>query len=95
MRSATKAALVQTAVALLVIVALAWLAHSAPFLGAVEETENIVRHWGALSIVAYPLLVLVATVLFLPGGVLSLGGGFFFGLWWGTFLVLLGHVLGA
>ena len=43
----------------------------------------------------YPLLVMAATVLFLPGGVLSLGGGFFFGLWWGTALVLLGNLLGA
>jgi len=95
MRSATKATLVQTFVAVLVVVALAWLAHSAPFLGAVQETETVVRHWGAFSIIAYPLLVVVATVLFLPGGVLSLGGGFFFGLWWGTLLVLIGNVLGA
>jgi uncharacterized membrane protein YdjX (TVP38/TMEM64 family) len=34
-------------------------------------------------------------VLFLPGGILSLGGGFFFGLWWGTLLVLVGNLLGA
>jgi uncharacterized membrane protein YdjX (TVP38/TMEM64 family) len=34
-------------------------------------------------------------VLFLPGGILSLGGGFFFGLWWGTLLVLIGNLLGA
>jgi uncharacterized membrane protein YdjX (TVP38/TMEM64 family) len=38
---------------------------------------------------------MAATVLFLPGGVLSLGGGFFFGLWWGTVLVLAGNLLGA
>ena len=95
MHPATKATVAQIALALFIVVALVWLAQSAPVLGAVEETENVVRRWGALSIVVYPLLVMAATVLFLPGGVLSLGGGFFFGLWWGTVLVLLGNLLGA
>ena len=95
MHPATNAPVAQIALALFIVVALVWLAQSAPFLGAVEETENVVRRWGALSIVVYPLLVMAATVLFLPGGVLSLGGGFFFGLWWGTVLVLLGNLLGA
>jgi uncharacterized membrane protein YdjX (TVP38/TMEM64 family) len=31
----------------------------------------------------------------LPGGVLSVGAGFFFGLWWGFFIVLLGNSIGA
>ncbi len=95
MRSAWKATLGQALVALLVVGALIYVARSAPFLGAVEETEEVVRGWGALSIVIYPLLVMAATVLFLPGGILSLGGGFFFGLWWGTALVLAGNLLGA
>jgi uncharacterized membrane protein YdjX (TVP38/TMEM64 family) len=95
MRSAAKATVLQAAVALLVVVALVYVARSAPFLGAVEETEDVVRRWGTLSIVIYPLLVMAATVLFLPGGILSLGGGFFFGLWWGTALVLVGNLLGA
>jgi uncharacterized membrane protein YdjX (TVP38/TMEM64 family) len=34
-------------------------------------------------------------VLLLPGGVLSVGGGFFFGLWWGFLIVLLGNVSAA
>lgn len=87
--------MVQAAVALALVVALFLLARSAPFLAAVQDTEDVVQRWGTLSIVIYPLLVLVATVLFLPGGILSLGGGFFFGLWWGTALVLLGNLLGA
>jgi uncharacterized membrane protein YdjX (TVP38/TMEM64 family) len=95
MRSAAKATFVQVAVALLLVAALVWLAQSAPFLGAVETTENVVHRWGALGVAIYPILVAAATVLFLPGGVLSLGGGFFFGLWWGTLLVLVGNLLGA
>ncbi len=95
MGSAFKATLWQALVALLVVGALVYVARSAPFLGAVEGTEDVVREWGAMSIVIYPLMVMAATVLFLPGGILSLGGGFFFGLWWGTLLVLAGNLLGA
>jgi len=95
MKSAAKATVLQAGVALLVVGALIYVARSAPFLGAVEETENVVRRWGTMSIVIYPLLVMAATVLLLPGGILSLGGGFFFGLWWGTLLVLVGNLLGA
>jgi uncharacterized membrane protein YdjX (TVP38/TMEM64 family) len=95
MKSAAKATFLQAVVALLVVGALIYVARSAPFLGAVEETENVVRRWGTMSIVIYPLLVMAATVLLLPGGILSLGGGFFFGLWWGTLLVLVGNLLGA
>ena len=95
MKPAAKATVLQAVVALLVVGALFYVARSAPFLGAVEETENVVRQWGTMSIVIYPLLVMAATVLLLPGGILSLGGGFFFGLWWGTALVLVGNLLGA
>ena len=95
MKSAAKATFWQALVALLVVGALIYVARSAPFLGAVEGTEAVVRRWGWMSVVIYPLLVTAATVLFLPGGILSLGGGFFFGLWWGTLLVLTGNLLGA
>ncbi|MBU3664575.1 MAG: TVP38/TMEM64 family protein [Chthoniobacterales bacterium] len=95
MKPAVRATVLQTLVALAVVAALVWLARSAPFLRVVEDTENVVSRWGALSVLAYPAMVMVATVLFLPGGILSLGGGFFFGLWWGTLLVLAGNLLGA
>ena len=52
-------------------------------------------HLGAWSAVWYPLLYACCNVLLLPGGVLSVGGGFFFGLWWGFFIVLIGNVTGA
>jgi uncharacterized membrane protein YdjX (TVP38/TMEM64 family) len=95
MQNAWRATLGQAVVAVLVIAALFYVARSAPFLGMVEGSENVVREWGTMSVVIYPLMVMAATVLFLPGGILSLGGGFFFGLWWGTALVLVGNLLGA
>src|SRR5207244_11658006 len=32
-------------------------------------------------------------ILLLPGGILAVGGGFFFGLWWGFLIVLVGNIV--
>jgi len=48
--------------------------------------------WGPVAfIVTYNL----ATVLFIPGSVLTLGGGVIFGLWWGSVYVFVAATLGA
>lgn len=48
--------------------------------------------WGPVAfIVTYNL----ATVLFIPGSVLTLGGGVIFGLWWGSIYVFVAATLGA
>src|ERR1700680_2758880 len=52
-------------------------------------------HWGACSALSYPWLYPCSIGLLLPGGVLSIGAGFFFGLWWGFLIALLGNVAGA
>ena len=95
MNSALKATLAQVVMALVVMGVLVWLARTAPFFEDLEDPQGAMDQWGLLSAPVYPLLVVAATVLFLPGGILSLGGGFFFGLWWGTLLVLLGNLIGA
>ena len=61
----------------------------------VAQVQQKVMHLGAWSAVWYPLLYACCNVLLLPGGVLSVGGGFFFGLWWGFLIVLIGNVTGA
>ena len=48
--------------------------------------------WGALL---YPFLFAACNILLLPGGVIAMSGGLFFGLWWGTFLVLVGNTIAA
>jgi uncharacterized membrane protein YdjX (TVP38/TMEM64 family) len=57
--------------------------------------QQRVMLWGAWSAICYPLLYACCNVLLLPGGILSIGGGFFFGLWWGFLIVLVGNVAGA
>ncbi|MGB7892926.1 MAG: TVP38/TMEM64 family protein [Microcoleus sp.] len=48
--------------------------------------------WGPVAFVATYNL---ATVLFVPGSVLTLGGGAIFGLWWGAVYVFAASILGA
>jgi uncharacterized membrane protein YdjX (TVP38/TMEM64 family) len=66
-----------------------------PIADWVAQVQQKVMHLGAWSAVCYPLLYACCNVLLLPGGVLSIGGGFFFGLWWGFLIVLIGNVTGA
>ena len=48
--------------------------------------------WGAIL---YPLLFAIVNILLLPGGVLAIGSGLFFGLWWGWLFNVLGATLAA
>lgn len=48
--------------------------------------------WGPIAFIATYNL---ATVLFVPGSVLTLGGGAIFGWWWGTVYVFAASTLGA
>lgn len=48
--------------------------------------------WGPI---AFILTYNIATVMFVPGSVLTLGGGAIFGWWWGTVYVFAASTLGA
>src|SRR5436309_13952172 len=48
---------------------------------------------GAWAGICYPLLFAASNILLLPGGILAVGSGFFFGLWWGFLLVLAGNII--
>lgn len=66
-----------------------------PVLDYVTQAQRKITEleiWGALL---YPLLFAGCNVLLLPGGVLAIGAGLFFGLWWGALLNILGSTLGA
>lgn len=48
--------------------------------------------WGAI---AFILIYIAATVLFIPGSLLTLGGGAIFGVLWGSVYVFVGAAVGA
>lgn len=82
--------------AVLVIVSgAAALWHLFPLADALGVVQQRVMRWGAWSAICYPILYACCNVLLLPGGILSIGGGFFFGLWWGFLIILLGNLTGA
>lgn len=90
-----RALLVQISGLLIVSLALFFLSRIYPVADLLAEVQARVMHWGAWSAICYPLLYACCNVLLLPGGFLSLGGGFFFGLWWGFLIILVGNVGGA
>src|SRR3954466_4904421 len=64
-----------------------------PVITCVEALQERVASWGAWGAVCYPLLFAACNILLLPGGILAVGGGFFFGLWWGFLIVLVGNLV--
>ena len=66
-----------------------------PVVPMIVAVQDRVAHWGAWSAICYPLLFALCNLLLLPGGILCVGSGFFFGLWWGFFLVLVGNIIAA
>ena len=90
-----RALYLQLALFALAIGLLLLLSHLFPLVDLIDAVQQRVIHWGAWSGVCYPLLFALCNVLLLPGGLLSVGSGFFFGLWWGFFIVLLGNNISA
>ena len=80
------------AIAIALILFFSWFLPVAEF---VERGELEVMHLGRWSVVVYPLLFALCNLLLLPGGVLSVGSGFLFGLGWGFIIVLVGNTLAA
>src|SRR5437762_323060 len=66
-----------------------------PIVDLIAAAQKRVVDLGPGSALCYPLLFAACNLLLLPGGILSVGAGFLFGLWWGFFIVLLGNSIGA
>ena len=90
-----RAIIIQLAGLILVGVSVFFLSRAFPLVDIVADIQQRVMRWGAWSAIWYPLLYACCNVLLLPGGVLSVGAGFFFGLWWGFLIALVGNVGGA
>lgn len=79
----------------IVIALLLLVSRFLPIVDLVDRAEKAVMHWGTWSIAGYPLLFAFFNLLLLPGGLLSVGAGFFFGLWRGFVVVLIGNAIAA
>ena len=90
-----RAIIVQLSGLIIAAIALFIVSRIFPVVDILASIQQHVMHWGAWSAVCYPLLYACCNVLLLPGGVLSVGAGFFFGLWWGFLIALVGNVAGA
>src|ERR1700756_2946938 len=95
MLEARRAVYLQVATLLVAIALFLVLAHFLPLVDFVAALQQRVIGLGKSSAVCYPLLFAACNVLLLPGGILCIGAGFFFGLWWGFFIVLLGNSIAA
>jgi uncharacterized membrane protein YdjX (TVP38/TMEM64 family) len=91
---AARAAVPRVALALALVTAIAWFAtHRSYFAAGHLEAE--LRAMGPWAPLAFIALYAAATVLFVPGSVMTLAGGALFGPLWGTLWNLIGAVLGA
>lgn len=80
--------------ALVLAIALAIaLSRFVPVVNFIEGLQQRVMNWGAWGAICYPLLFALCNILLLPGGIIAVGGGFFFGLWWGFLIVFAGNVV--
>ena len=90
-----RALIIQVTGLLIVSLGIFVLSRFLPLADILAQVQERVMGWGAWSAICYPLLYACCNVLLLPGGFLSVGGGFFFGLWWGFLIILVGNVGGA
>ncbi|MEL6494974.1 MAG: TVP38/TMEM64 family protein [Cyanobacteria bacterium J06623_7] len=59
-----------------------------------HQTLDWIQHLGWVGSVAFILLYIAATILLVPGSILTLGAGVIFGVVWGSVHVLLGALIG-
>ncbi len=80
---------------LLAIIGFPILCQYYPVLEWVGRWQARMASHGAGGAALFTVLFALCNILLLPGGILSIGSGFFFGLWWGFLLVLAGNILGG
>jgi len=93
MSKVTRALCYQVGALALAIALAITLSRFVPAVDFVETLQQRVMSWGAWAAACYPLLFALCNILLLPGGILAVGGGFFFGLWWGFLIVFAGNIV--
>lgn len=77
------------------IVTLIIVARQLNFQGLLQTSVIWVHSLGVLGPIAYIVIYNLATLLFIPGSLLTLQGGCLFGVFWGSIYVLIAAIIGA
>jgi uncharacterized membrane protein YdjX (TVP38/TMEM64 family) len=80
---------------ILLVVALAVAAQYFNLQGLLKSAISWTESLGAAGFAVFILIYILATVLFLPGSILTLGAGALFGVVWGSVCVSIASTLGA
>lgn len=59
------------------------------------ESLSWIDSLGGVGWAIFILIYILATILFIPGSILTLGAGFLWGVFWGTVIVSIASILGA
>lgn len=78
---------------ILIVIGIAW--RMLPLETWLQDFNTWVAQLGPLGLVVYGIFYIVATVLFVPGSLTTIGSGFLFGLGWGTLVVSISATIGA
>ncbi len=76
-------------------IGLAIIFHHGNLLGLIQDTLLWVKSLGTTGVLAFIVIYNLATVLFMPASLLTLGGGALYGLFLGSVYVLIAATLGA
>ena len=73
----------------------AWLVRTYPVADDITRAQTAIGSMEIWGGILYPLLFAACNILLLPGGIVAIGSGLFFGLWWGFLLNMAGCVAAA
>ncbi|MEO7319080.1 MAG: VTT domain-containing protein [Chthoniobacteraceae bacterium] len=73
----------------------AWLVRTFPVADYITRAQNTIGSMEIWGGVLYPVLFATCNLLLLPGGIVAIGSGLFFGLWWGFLLNIVGSLAAA
>lgn len=79
----------------LVVAAVVFIAKTLNIQSLLQQALIWVQSLGVLGPIAFMLIYNLATILFIPGSVLTLGGGVLFGVFWGSIYVFIAATIGA
>ena len=72
-----------------------WLVRTFPVVDYITRAQHTIGRMEVWGGVLYPLLYAACNVLLLPGGIVAIGSGLFFGLWWGFLFNVIGSAIAA